>query len=430
MSILADFTLIIPTHNRPEKIKSLVNLLSTYPAKVNIIILDSSKTEIKKSNKELIINCFSHKNINYSYFEFDVDCEPFEKFYFGISQVNTNYCSFCADDDVVFLECIEEIIQFLNLNTDYIAAHGYYFGFRFDKDGVEIQDVTYYKNNLCHDDWAQRVQSLFSNYEATFYATYRTQTLKDFFSLSLGANTALWKELILALASVMSGKIYRISSFYYGRRIGQSLPFNNWHPHEIFSRKPDLYFTDYLQCRNSLLSHFGLKNTITAAEEKTFDISHLLYLKNYLDPTTLDTFLNEDYEKSHSKEGDFYQTRAIQANQLQKNYKSRKGTKHTLRMAISMMFRELLLSLGYKIFQRFDFLKPIMKKIGEWIFPNIIIKSLSNKTLSVPYSFGSEFFLRNLPRGHRPNTKDMNIIISTMENYAGSDCSKMEYTMD
>lgn len=419
MSILADFTLIIPTHNRPEKIKFLVNLLSNYKDEFNVIFLDSSENSIKQQNKKLISSHFINNKIKYSYYEFDITHEPFEKFYFGLSQVKTNYCSFCADDDVVFLECVEEIIEFLNLNSDYSAAHGYYFSFQFDQDEIAVQDVVYYKNNLYHDKWGERVHSLFSNYEATFYATYRTEALKDFFSLAFIANTALWKELILALASVMSGKIYRIPTFYYGRRVGQSLPFKNWHPHEIFSTKPHLYFTDYLNCRTALIDHFSVTKNITESEEKFFDLSHLFYLKNYLEPAKLESLCNEDYEKSPSVEGFFYKTQTKQANLLQKNYKNRRKTKRTLRVALSMILRELLLPLGYIMFQRFGFLKPIMKKIGEWVFPNIIITTLADKRLSIPYSFGNEFFLRNLPRGHRPNTKDVSLIVSNMEKYTG-----------
>lgn len=419
MGSLDDFTLIIPTHNRPDTFKCLVNLLSQYKRKLNLIFLDSSEDETKNKNKSLI-NSLLGQHISHSYHEFDSKSEPFEKFSFGVSQVKTSYCAFCADDDVVLLEGVEHIIEFLNSNADFAAAHGYYFNFQVSKDGFEIQDVVYSRNNLCQEARMKRVYALFSNYEATFYATYRTQAIKDFFSLASSLNTALWKELILALASVMSGKIYRIPSFYYGRRAGGSLPFNNWHPHEIFSKKPDLYFTEYLKCRETLLNHFHVTR---AEEEKIFDLAHLLYLKEYIVPQQLEAFCSETSQESHSKEGLFYKTQKTRETLFQKTYTKRKVTQHKSRLALSMILRKMFLPLGYKLLNKFIFLKPFMKKAGERLVPNVIINKASDNALAFSYNFGSEFFLRPLSRDYGPNQKDMNLIIANMEKYGDPDTS-------
>lgn len=418
MGSLDDFTLIIPTHNRPDRFSCLVNLLSRYQGPIHVIFLDSSEDDVRSGNKDLIKHLLGHP-ISYSYHEFNGTCEPFEKFYFGVSQVQTNYCAFCADDDLVLLECVEQIVEFLKTHSDFVAAHGYYFSFQFSKEGVEIQDVVYSRNNLCQEERMKRVYSLFSNYEATFYATYRTQAIKDFFTVALPLQTALWKELSLALASVMAGKIYRLPSFYYGRRVGDSLPFNNWHPHEIFAKKPDLYFTEYLKCRDELFKHF---HVTSPEEEKVFDLAHLLYLKEYISPQQLEAFCDENAGQSYSKEGVFYKTQKMKEALLQKTYKDRKRIHHKLRFMISMLVRKVLSPFGHKLLNRFTFLKPYMKKIGERLVPNVLIKNVSDTPLAFSYTFGSEFFLRPLSRDYGSNDKDMNLIISNMEKY-GAGCT-------
>ncbi len=413
MNKLSEFTLIIPTHNRADKFTCLINLLSKYKTVFHLIVLDSSENETKTKNKHALKRLLK-PNVSYVYHEFSTSCEPFEKFYFGISRVKTKYCSLCADDDILFLENVEEIVAFLESHSEYIGAHGYYFNFQLDQDGFEVQDIVYSRNNLFEDERMKRVYALFSNYEATFYATYRTQIIKDFFLLSLTVDTALWKELILALASVVSGKICRLPFFYYGRRVGQSLPFNNWHPLEIFAKKPDLYFQDYFKCRAALFQHFDVNG---AEEEKIFDLAHLLYLKNYIDPVQIEMFCNESFEESHSEKGVFYKSQKMKESIFKNIYKNRKGTHNKARLAISIALREILLNLGYKLVHRFNFLKPFMKKIAVYLIPNTIIHNTSQKSLSIPYNFGSEFFVRNLPSGHRPNKKDVDFIISNLENY-------------
>lgn len=415
MHLLSDFTLLVPTHNRSEKLISLINLLSTYKHHLKVLFLDSSAAPAKNKNRSAI-ELKLNNNVDYSYFEFEEDCDPFQKFYFGISKVKTKYCAFCADDDIVLLESIEEILKFLEKNPPFVAAHGYYFGFQVDPLEVHVRDIVYYKNNLSGGDLKKRIHSLFSDYESTFYATYRTSVIKDFFALALQMETTLWKELILSLSSIMAGKIYRIPNFYYGRRMGESLPFSNWHPYEIFGKEPELYFKDYLKAKKLLFNHFYGTTPLTH-EKKLFDLSHLFYLKKYLDPKQLDAVWEGSFENDVSKKQVFYENQKNQADCLDVSYKKRRISKYSSRLFFSFTVRELFLPLGYKLTRKFSFLKPLMKKVAEWVLPNITIKNLRQKSLAKTYTFGNEFFLRDLPRGHRPARKDMEFIIGQMENY-------------
>jgi glycosyltransferase involved in cell wall biosynthesis len=54
MSSIEKFTIIIPTHNRPDYLRRVLDYYSSYKAGYNIIVADSSSDENKRRNKETI----------------------------------------------------------------------------------------------------------------------------------------------------------------------------------------------------------------------------------------------------------------------------------------------------------------------------------------------------------------------------------------
>lgn len=412
---LLDFTLIIPTYNRHETLVRLLRFLKEYNSQLNIILLDSSDEEIKVRNKKTI-STLLNSSLVINYFEFDKSYSAFDKFCFGASKVFTSFCAFCADDDLIFLDCVEDIIGFLKLHPDFVAGHGNYFNFYLSENACDVQDIVYFRNNLTQDYQMQRVFSLFSNYESTFYATYRTEALKNFFPLISQVNTVLWKELILAVSSVMSGKICRSSKFYYGRSTDESVHLADWHPYEIFSKEPVQYINDYLKCRKALFDYFGITQE-NKDSMKDFDLSHFFYLRNFLDPEMLKVFFSKEDASDKPKVELFKKIKLVQLKKLHQKYRERREIKNTIILKFLMSIRELLLSIGYRVVKHFKFLKPIIYKVGCFFFPSVSVKRIHHQNLSRKYNFRSEFFLRELPRRGKVTQKDMEFIIMNLERY-------------
>jgi hypothetical protein len=48
----------------------------------------------------------------------------------GVDGVDTPYCSFCADDDILFTGALHECFDFLDSNPAFVAVHGNYINFK------------------------------------------------------------------------------------------------------------------------------------------------------------------------------------------------------------------------------------------------------------------------------------------------------------
>ena len=70
------------------------------------------------------------------YQAYDESLNPYAKVREGLAHVATEYCSICADDDVVILPAIERCVAELERRSSLALAHGYYFNF-IEQDAFE-----------------------------------------------------------------------------------------------------------------------------------------------------------------------------------------------------------------------------------------------------------------------------------------------------
>jgi glycosyltransferase domain-containing protein len=303
------YTLIIPTYNRPTQLLRLLHYICSFKNSFRILILDSSSADVQEFNSSTI----SNQAGEVEHIRFDPSIDALSKFENGISLVKTPYCSFCADDDIVFVDTVMDCIKYLEANQDYAAAHGYYFNFTFG-ERIIIDSVVYWRNALTVDAPLMRLVALMKNYEAVFYATYRTEVLRRIFSLVRRVDTNLYKELILGAATVLNGKVYRHPEFYYGRSTDASHPYESWHPHEILAKSPEILLNDYGRYREALLEHLqSIDGATPLQQSRVFDLAHLRYFQEYLAPEILDFII----DRSLAGENGDSITRAIWARWVQ-----------------------------------------------------------------------------------------------------------------
>jgi glycosyltransferase domain-containing protein len=272
------YTLIITTHNRSALLARLLDYLEREGVDFPVMILDSSGDDIRQANASRIAR--SPLTIR------QVVCSPDHNQYFKVKEgsqlVTPPYCSLCADDDFVLLPAVRKCVTLLQTHADFGAVHGSYFNFS-ETDHFDLSYVVYRGQSLLADDPLVRLREMFASYEAVFYAVYRTSVLQRAFQHVDEVQTLFGRELVSAAVTAVAGKIARINDFYYGRCTGESLSYENWHPHQILVKLPELLFQEYSTFREVVLEEVLLGNTDAGRAESSKVILDLIFLR-YLEP--------------------------------------------------------------------------------------------------------------------------------------------------
>lgn len=213
----------------------------------SILILDSSDDVNFEINARNINNNFMHiryeNNIRFK-----------EKLADGLQRVSTKYCVFCADDDIVSPESLSKCVEFLESNSDYVGAQGYYFGFEGRNGKYIVDDIIYNNNSIDAQNPLSRLDRLFTNYQSNFYSVFRTEVQITAISEASKIENSLFFELMQSSYGVIKGKVKRLPIIYAGRSRTASVDVpRQWHPIEWVSVDIGDYFTNYIYYRNILL---------------------------------------------------------------------------------------------------------------------------------------------------------------------------------
>lgn len=298
-----DYTLIVPTYNRPREFRALLNYLRDQKAEFKVLVLDSSEGETVFENEKFA----SQIGLNIEFIAFPSDTPPFEKFWKGAQKVKTAFCSLCADDDVIVVKSISEILDFLKKDSSYVAAHGLYFSFM-AKEKVTISDLVYNKDVLLDENPILRLRELFQSYEAITYAIYRTPVFEKVLSQVQSLDSLLGRELLGSALTAAMGKVKRLPVLYCGRSLSASHFYESWHPIEMLLTSPDYLYQEYGKYRKILVHTLKDSNNVHTEEEltKLIDITHFSYMSEFFAPNILsylsDRIMNK-YEKSEIMTG-------------------------------------------------------------------------------------------------------------------------------
>lgn len=213
-----DHTLIVPTYNRNEHLARLLNYYFNVCAeKINVIVLDSSCETVKEKNRKLI--CEKYKEIKY--LAYDENIPMAKKICQGLNHVNTQYVSFCGDDDLIFPSAISTAISILIEENEVVAAHGIYINFNLTKSSNACS-LTINKEYSCdalnYESMPLRIFNALTKYESTFYAVYRTNQIQEIFDVVKNIPSLHFQELFQTIGSCILGKVKRFDEFYGARQ--------------------------------------------------------------------------------------------------------------------------------------------------------------------------------------------------------------------
>ncbi|MCW4117004.1 TIGR00180 family glycosyltransferase [Aurantimonas sp. MSK8Z-1] len=272
-----DYTLVIPTYNRPESLGRLLRYLEAMQFEFPVLVLDSSRDELRERNRVLV----DKLDLKIERIDYPDDMHPFDKFREGVRSVTTSFCGLCADDDVLIVDGLRESIAFLRNNPDYSVAHGYYFQFHMQPAEFHVTNITYYTPDYGMADPLQRLHALMRHYQALTYGTYRTEVLNRVFDAVRPVESILARELLSSALAVVHGKVARLPLIFHGRNLGPSVSYQFWHPLEWLIREPTGLMREYLKYRNILvgdvLSLDGEERDVQAVD-RVVDLIHMQYL--------------------------------------------------------------------------------------------------------------------------------------------------------
>ena len=275
---MQDFTLVIPTYNRPKQLQALLTYLAAQQPRCRILILDSSQPEQRHANRQIA----ELTNLKLEYAEFPSETHPFDKFREGLHKVTTEFCALCADDDLVLLDCVQRCLDALRSNPSASVAQGYSFSFLCQHDGdMDLGNILYFTPTIDDATPLARLAKLFARYQAATYGNYRTPVLQRIFDTLKPMRSILARELLGTALAAIEGPMIRVSCFSHGRSMDASESYEHWHPLEWFAKDPRGLFSEYHHYRE-LMAQAVLNrpdNTLEAAAvRRVLDLIHMRYM--------------------------------------------------------------------------------------------------------------------------------------------------------
>lgn len=293
--------LIIPTHNRTEYLKRVLDYYQKYGNNFNFnfIIADSSNPTIKRSNKELIKN-YSELKILYVD-KFSDKLIQSHKFAEMVEYADSKYVCFCADDDFIIPKAIKDCIDFLEKNPDYIGAHGTYIGFHLFKNFISNQFWWQFRHSpisITSSDYVTRLVTLLTTSSQILWAVKLTKAVKysyrQFKKIDFDPSLiAVLGELLPDSLTILQGKIKNLDTFYSARQYYGSVI--NYYSNFKDAQNKNKYNDEYDKFKNCILKNLSMLNynlsykssdkiirTIDSAMEKCINNSYQQYLINKL----------------------------------------------------------------------------------------------------------------------------------------------------
>jgi glycosyltransferase domain-containing protein len=278
------FRMVIPTHNRPEGLRRVLDYYNAYRRNLRIIVADSSFAEIKEQNRKTI-SMFS--NLEISYFsdyspEDDIMLRFLRKISDAINHVTEEYCLLCPDDGFVTPRGISQSIDFLDENSDFTVAHGHYIAFYKGGKSQFLWKPVYPYKSITFSDARDRLLFHFSEYYPTTLGVHRTDLLKLLYEETKKFTEDLrFCELLPSALALVYGKMKHLDVLYgafeylptsLGETTGTLWDFV----------KANTYFLKYRKFRYCLAMHLSKSSELNEEDsKKVVDVGMSAYLSFY-----------------------------------------------------------------------------------------------------------------------------------------------------
>lgn len=283
---MTNFDIIIPTYNRPAYLRRILDYYDSFGENLDIIVADSSSNENRKLNRDTIASV-SKANIQYLD-HYSTKINPHHKFADVVNYARKKYCVFCADDDFITLNGIEQSVDFLEKNPDFSVAQGQYIGFRVRTgEGKKQRFLWKFADpaiSIEFPDPEARLEYHMSNYfTSTVYGVHRSDALKMVYNefLKSEADPFLFGELLPTMLTIIYGKM-KCLNVLYGARDTEPVMGRTW-PTLRDAIETGTFDEKYVKFRDCLAGHLS-KNSRLGIEEsgKLVDKAMSAYLHKHI----------------------------------------------------------------------------------------------------------------------------------------------------
>jgi glycosyltransferase domain-containing protein len=196
-------------------------------SKVNVLIADGSL----KNDLADFLSTFELPE-SWAYFRYQPDLDIsfyYSKIYSSLKLVKTEYVLMADNDDFYEISAIQTSLNFLTLNSDYIAARGSLINFNPNILGWKgVRAIKYISPSIDFDDINARLNFFLKNirkydYYANWYCVIRTNSLLQFWECVHNLeNDIITQEILFHFYILNSGKVKIFNQEMYFRDLSSS----------------------------------------------------------------------------------------------------------------------------------------------------------------------------------------------------------------
>src|SRR5262245_58790563 len=208
-SALRDFTLVIPTYNRHEQVKALLAYLHNVP--IPILVLDSSDNPVDVESLPKRAGGVAR---------FPPDMHPWDKYCAGVEQVETEFVSICAADDVRLPDGIGPCLEALRDNRRAVLARGHHYSFLWQDETLLLTGTRLVPPAIKEDTPISRLAKLYADYHPSIYTIQRTEVLKKTLQAVKPMRSLFGCEMLSSALTAVAGDWLTIDKPTHVRSIG------------------------------------------------------------------------------------------------------------------------------------------------------------------------------------------------------------------
>jgi glycosyltransferase domain-containing protein len=273
-------TVLLPTRNRAPQCSRQLRFLSENKFPYRIIVLDGSDAvaavDVRAASEGIA-----------EYRHFDPFFRMADKLAAAVTDVETPFVLLIPDDDIVLPHAIEQEIAFLKQNPGFIAAHGYFLGFRDQSGDIDVYDPIGFTPSIVDDEPLLRHYNLFRRYQSFYWGVFRTAVFAAAVTAACAMDVVLFRELTVMSTSILQGKVARLSLVHALRGTAPShAALDQSHPLFWFLNDARSFFRNYVRYRDGIARFIRSKGIAVphgVALEQLLDVIHSTWLGREID---------------------------------------------------------------------------------------------------------------------------------------------------
>jgi len=207
-----NISIIIPTRNRLNDIKKILDYYRLFEFEGKIFFLDSSNKKIFLETKKLIKK-YKNRNIKHC----RLIGRPFECVKKILPKIKTKYVCLSGDDDFYIIEGLKKVVKILNTQKKIDAINGLTITARILKEKYIIKRYSIYKNFFSKDDKPiNRLVKILNDYKVPIFSIFRSYKFKKAINYvpekknrNLCPSRIIHDEILEGLLLIFFNKIYK-----------------------------------------------------------------------------------------------------------------------------------------------------------------------------------------------------------------------------